>query len=87
MVRRTNRIGILADKGAVSKKDVETAFNKSSSSSSSSKSSSKDDGVASVAIASTPVNWNADLGIYGLTSIKKQKDSCRCNHSQCTIPN
>ena len=74
--KRTNRIGILAVKGAISKKDVETAFNKSSSSKSSS--SSKDDGVASATIASAtiasaPVNWNADLGIYGLTSIKNRR--------------
>jgi hypothetical protein len=62
--KRTNRIGIYkpADEGAINKKDVETAFNKSSS-------SSKDKGSVSV-----PVNWKVDVGLYGtLTSIKNRR--------------
>jgi hypothetical protein len=64
--KRTNRIGIYKpDEGAINVSDVETAFNKSSSSSSS---SSKNEGSNTV-----PVNWNVDVGLDGLTSIKNRR--------------
>jgi hypothetical protein len=66
--KRSNRIGIYkpADEGAINKKDVETAFNKSSSSGS--KSGSKNEGSNTV-----PENWNVGVGLHGLTSIKNRK--------------
>jgi hypothetical protein len=73
--KRSNRIGIYkpADEGAINVRDVETAFNKSSSKSSSSSSKSGKSGSKNESSISAPVNWNVDVGLHGLTSIKNRR--------------
>ena len=73
--KRSNRIGIYkpADEGAINVRDVETAFNKSSSKSSSSSSKSGKSGSKNEGSISAPVNWNVDVGLHGLTSIKNRR--------------
>jgi len=73
--KKSNRIGIYkpADEGAINVRDVETAFNKSSSKSSSSSGKSGKSGSKNEGSISAPVNWNVDVGLHGLTSIKNRR--------------
>jgi hypothetical protein len=71
--KSSNAIYKPTDEGAINVSDVEFAFNKSSSKSSkSSKSSSGSRGSKNEGFVSAPVNWNVDIGLYGLTSIKNR---------------